>query len=630
MKIKNLSIVPYILLLTFVVCIYGQSIFFGYVWDDNTLFVENTLLREGIFSWQAVARPILPDSSYFRPLVLFTWLLEMRWFGLNPIYSHAINTLIHACSVCLIFHLTIQVFNGAAYVKSRGIIAAFLYAAHPCLVESVAWVSGRFDLMATMLTLSACVVVMASKDQVTKIISVRVLAVFILTMLAMASKETGILFPGLCLLLVMASNSTKPAFFKGIKNSINKTSPFLAAYLCAAVVYFITRKIALGFASYSEFGGPNLLEIFNDSIKWARTLSFYTFLSVFPFGSITPRHDWSLEINSWRQNSFVVVTSILVFLGVIWQAFKGQSWAKLLLGFYLGLLPVMGFVPIMNGETIGSERFLSLPLAPFSIAVATLLMEGWGKFSSRMRSSEKFLCGALAVICLSVMSFVTYTIASMWESSLRLWSWQYSINPDNNIIRTNYLYSLSKESNPVAKQKFTAEIEAIRSRYGGQLPLDVQTVYAIYLLLEHDPEALKYYEGLEKHAGQIWKKIHGDDLRSTFAYTHVGTLMNYSQALIIFNGDLVQARKKLDEAQSIAPKGSEFNIAHQMVALLYLEGDTYAARKYYVESRQQLKAFNLAKLHASMKTLVGQYCVVKKLGHCESYVDEFENLVLQP
>ena len=102
---------PYGLLLLVVAGLYGQSLSFGYVWDDRVLFLDNTLLREGSWSWSAVARPILPDTPYFRPLVLSTWMAEMQFFQLTPLYSHAVNVVLHGISTCLVFAIACRVFE---------------------------------------------------------------------------------------------------------------------------------------------------------------------------------------------------------------------------------------------------------------------------------------------------------------------------------------------------------------------------------------------------------------------------------------------------------------------------------------------------------------------------------------
>src|SRR5690606_20170673 len=109
------------------------------------------------------------------------------------------------------------------------------------------------------------------------------------------------------------------------------------------------------------------------------------------------------------------------------------------------------------GETIGSERFLYLPLTMLALALAALCLD------IRQRSPQRrdivMLTGTLGAGWLAMALFVTYTVTSMWESDLRLWSWQYRTNAGNTLVRTAYLAALSKTQGAAAEKQFKEEIE---------------------------------------------------------------------------------------------------------------------------------------------------------------------------
>lgn len=601
---------PYGLLLLVIIGLYGQSLSFGYIWDDGSLFLNNTLLREGAWSWSAVARPILPGTPYFRPLVLSTWMAEMQLFQLTPLYSHAVNVAIHSINTWLLYAIACRVFEQRQAGCWPALVAALLYTAHPCLVEAVAWISGRFDLLATTLLMAGCVVALAPATWV------RSLLVGLFSLGAMLSKETGVLFAPILVLLTIARQPARPIYV-----TLHSLWPYLLAYALAAMLYFILRSRGLGFTSYTEFGWAQIASAVLRYEVWLRTLSFYTFMSFMPFSGISPRHDLLLELTSYRQHLGSLAAAFLLLVVVMVGALRRRAWAMLWLGFYVGIFPVLGIFAVMKGETIGAERFLYLPLAMLTLALVALFLSIYDRYA---RSRTLIVLGiALAGGWLALSLFVTYTVTSMWQSGLRLWSWQYHINPDNTLVRTSYLMALSQATSAEAQAEFNREIERIRGLHGGRLPMDVQIVYSSYLLVRNDPEALYYLQGLAENVPNTRRNVNGRYTSGQDDVTYSGVLANYSQALMIFRGDLEEARRYLLQAQALSPPGTEYQIIHQLIALEYLEGNDSTALDLYKKHLDVLHAYNIHKMHESMRTLVAYTCLRKHGDDCGVQADHF-------
>jgi len=613
---------PYGVLLVVVVSLYGQSLGFGYVWDDHALFLDNTLLRDSAWSWANVARPILPDTPYFRPLVLSTWMAEMQLFQLKPLYSHAVNVVLHGVNTCLLYAIACRIFEQRQGGRLASLFAVLLYTAHPCLVESVAWISGRFDLLATTLLMAGCAVAMAPATVA------RCAWVALFALGAMMSKETGVLLAPILILLALARHPAQP-----LRVALRGLWPYLLAYAVSAALYFLLRRKGLGFASYTEFGGAQILNSILHYEDWMRTLSFYTFMSFMPFSAISPRHDLSLELASYRQHLLALLAALLVVVVVVGGALQRRAWALLWLGFYVGILPVLGIFTVITGETIGAERFLYLPLAMLALALVALFLAIRDKYALQPAIPRVGITLAAGWLMLSLL--VTYTVTAMWESSLRLWSWQYQINPENRLIRNSYLIALSKTPSTEAKDKFKGEIERIRASHGGYLPVEVQIVYSADLLVKKDPEALNYLRGLVENAPPVWRNVQGKSTGIQDQITYSGVLANYSQALMVFEGDLEGARTYLQHAEALSPKGSEYQIVHQMIALEYLDGRKAVALDLYNKNFRMLQAYNIHKMHESIRTLVAVTCQSRQGNDCQAQARDFinylkENATLQP
>lgn len=112
--------------------------------DDNFYVTRNPLLAD--FSLHGVK--VIFTSFYYsnyHPLTIFTYLLEYKWFGLNPMPYHLVNVLLHLFNTWLVFKLAEQLSSN----KTVAVIVCALFAIHPMHVESVAWISELKDMLYT-------------------------------------------------------------------------------------------------------------------------------------------------------------------------------------------------------------------------------------------------------------------------------------------------------------------------------------------------------------------------------------------------------------------------------------------------------------------------------------------------
>ena len=110
---------------------YSQVFQAGFIWDDESHLTRNPCvvgplgLKEIWTSTQAV----------YYPLVLTTFWVLHNVAGLNPLPYHLLNVLLHAASAILLWRLL-------RLLQVRGAwLGAALWALHPVMVQSVAWVT---------------------------------------------------------------------------------------------------------------------------------------------------------------------------------------------------------------------------------------------------------------------------------------------------------------------------------------------------------------------------------------------------------------------------------------------------------------------------------------------------------
>jgi hypothetical protein len=88
-------------------------------------------------------------DGFFRPLIYMTIWWTKAAVGQNPWLWHAIAIAIHAANCALVYFLAAAV----GYSRFTTALASILFAVHGTRPETVVWMSGRFDLLATFFAL---------------------------------------------------------------------------------------------------------------------------------------------------------------------------------------------------------------------------------------------------------------------------------------------------------------------------------------------------------------------------------------------------------------------------------------------------------------------------------------------
>lgn len=95
-------------------------------------------------------------NYYYRPLIELSYYLDNLLWGMDARSMHLENILFHLLNTVLVFLIARQV-AGAWAVKSPWfpLASALLFAVHPINTESVAWIAGRTDPLASIFIFSA-------------------------------------------------------------------------------------------------------------------------------------------------------------------------------------------------------------------------------------------------------------------------------------------------------------------------------------------------------------------------------------------------------------------------------------------------------------------------------------------
>lgn len=111
-------------------------------WDDNINILENQYIKN--FTADGIAALFSKSTPVTEPrFTLFTYMVQYHFSKLNPFPYHFFNIILHIINVLLVYLATEKLFKK----KDAALFAAALFAVHPLHVESVAWITGRKDLL---------------------------------------------------------------------------------------------------------------------------------------------------------------------------------------------------------------------------------------------------------------------------------------------------------------------------------------------------------------------------------------------------------------------------------------------------------------------------------------------------
>jgi len=115
--------------------------------DDPDNVTQNILLRTTGGLGQIWALPCTTQQYY--PLFYTSFWLEYHLWGLNPAGYHVLNVLLHALAAILLWRVLMRLQIPGAW------LGAALFAVHPMMVESVAWVTEQKNVLSTVFYFAA-------------------------------------------------------------------------------------------------------------------------------------------------------------------------------------------------------------------------------------------------------------------------------------------------------------------------------------------------------------------------------------------------------------------------------------------------------------------------------------------
>lgn len=415
--------------------LYSPSLKNGFVFDDADLIVNDHKLR----SFWNLSSSL---ANNYRPLRTISYALDYAVWGLNPTGFRITNILIHAGN-CVLALLVARRVTGGARVAS--LVAALVFAVHPVQVESVAYISGRRDVLFTLFFLAGFLAYAQFRDATVR--SRRYMwlgATAVLFLLSLASKEMAASFPLVCALwdvwraTALDDDNERPPLGDVIRR-IAREGVILYAVAVAALAGFAYYTIEIRRATTRligadiEYWGGSAL---NNLLTVPLTYAHYVFLTVWP-RTLAAQYYGAFDPASGFSDPRVIPAVILLLalsVGSLWLIVRtthrvagfGVAW------FLVTLLPASQIIP---HHEIVADHYLYLPMfgAGLFLAGGLIALERAGA----RELWQRVALGA-CIVAIALLAARSVVRERDWLDEATLWEATYKAVPQSPRAAYNY------------------------------------------------------------------------------------------------------------------------------------------------------------------------------------------------
>lgn len=366
-------------------------------WDDPIYVTDNSLIRD-LSPNVLMAMFTAPLAGNYHPLTVASLALDYRFWKLDPRGYHATNVAIHLFNTLAVFWLVLLLTRSSG----ASTIAALFFGIHPLHVESVAWVSGRKDVLYTAFYLCACIcfALWATGGRRKRLYYVGALAFFGLSLL---SKAMAVTLP-----LALALIDWYVSKSRTWKRLIVELIPFLALSAAFGIIAILMQRSERAIQEFSLF------PIHERVVYASYGILAYLFRAAAPvkLSAIYPYPD---KVGGVLPGVFYVAPFAVagIAAAVAWSLRRTRDVAFGMLLFLANVVLVLQLIPV--GNAIIADRYTYLSF----MGIGFVLGSGF-RHVARVRS---FKIPAMILVAVATASLVVTTRArcEVWRDSMHLW-----------------------------------------------------------------------------------------------------------------------------------------------------------------------------------------------------------------
>jgi len=389
--------------------LYANTLGNAFLWDDKFLIVQNPHIQSlhhlpSLFASDFSApSDVHGKSGYYRPATMVSYAADYVIWGMNPRGFHLTNVLVHALNAGLVYALTFLLFRD----RLASALAGLIFVLHPIHTESVAWVSGRTDLLCASFLLLAFLSFARISCSIGWRQTAHRFASPLLFLFALWSKETAIVLPVLLLSYDGYFGPKVPPSYRGKRHVI---------YWIVAALYLLSRVLVLGGVGPAMHRDRTLYIAFLTTVKISGLYLKHLFYPI----PLNAELDMALPASLFE---VPVLLSLLAGVALVVALLRTAKTSKSV-SFGM-LLPVLQLIPLQEWV---AERFLYLPSIGFVVVLSGLLSRAY-------RLTSRHWAKTLMVVGITVLMAMCACIIKErnrdWKDEITLYSATIRDAPDS-------------------------------------------------------------------------------------------------------------------------------------------------------------------------------------------------------
>ncbi len=398
-----------LVLLLMVVLVYSPVGWAGYIWDDDLVLTENPVIVGPL----GLKEIWTTDAADICPLTITTFWVEHALWGLAPLPYHLVNVCLHGATALVLWQLLRKLRIPGAW------LGAALWAVHPVMVESVAWItemknteSGLFYLLAILFFTRHLQAAQTADSRET---NWNYGLMLLFAAMAIASKSSTVILP---LVLCLCAWWTEGRWQW---RNLRKVAPIFLMSVAAGLLSIWKQKLEGAYGPDMARSWPERLATAGDAV-W-----FYLGKLAWPHPLLMVYPPWKIDTSDGI--SYLPLVAVVSVFVVLWL--KRESWGRpcffAFAYFLVALLPVVGFLNIkyfIYSQVADHFQYLAA-MGPLSLAGAGMVR--LAEFATPQRN---WLEATLGAGLLLLLGSVSWQKAWVYQNETTLWADTLPLNPE--------------------------------------------------------------------------------------------------------------------------------------------------------------------------------------------------------
>ena len=383
-------------------------------YDEDEQIIDNPFIRSLAPENLAYIFTHFCVTSYY-PVRLLSFAMDYHFWGADPRGYHLTNIVLHTANVLMVFWLALRLIRSATAPGSvtagvaAAAVAAAIFAAHPVVVQPVAWIPGREELLMTLLAL-ACLhfhrsaVVGAERGAPRRRTALfHVLAAAACALAVMCNAVAAVL-P-----LVVLAYDVAVARLRGIGRLLAASAP-LWPIAAAAIVLKLIGDAGTPGPHAAVAAGPTPVQ----RLAFVPDLFRQNLAGLIRPDGLTLFYPRDIPESVFSAGPLVGLVMIAAAAGLLWLLRRERTVLLGIAWFLLALAPTSQIIP---HHIFRADRFLYLPLAGLAVAA------GGGLAHLAARGRWMRIASAAGVIVVAALAMISLRQVPLWRDGLMLFTY---------------------------------------------------------------------------------------------------------------------------------------------------------------------------------------------------------------